>query len=152
MASPKTQIRNFFPKLSPTQFKITSDCDAFYNCIGHAAEDDRYWWPVNEPAYYWPPGLPFEITLQNFIAAFALLGYEPCDSFQLEEGFEKVAIYVDAQGLPTHMARQLEDGTWTSKLGKIWDIKHRTLGGLSGPSPAYGDPKQAIRRPKKPAA
>jgi len=37
---------------------------------------------------------------------------------------EKVAIYADAAELVTHMARQIANGRWTSKLGASWDIEH----------------------------
>ena len=133
MASPKTQIRSKFPRLVPTQFKVTSEQDQCYNCVAYAAgENERFWWPVDQPPYFWPLGLPFEVTLENFVVAFATLGYAPCESFSAEAGIEKVAIYVDDLGIPTHMARQLDDGSWTSKLGCSWDIAHKTLAGLSG--------------------
>jgi hypothetical protein len=146
MASPKTKIRNIFPKLSAFDFKVTSPQDQNYNCIAWAAgEDDRFWWPL--PQYYWPPDLPLVDTIENFIEAFRTLGYELCESFQIEEGFEKVAIYVDHQtGRTKHMARQLPDGGWTSKLGREWDITHKTLVGLEGSE--YGRQAQALRRPK----
>ncbi len=44
--------------------------------------------------------------------------------------FEKIAIYVDTDGVPTHAARQLPDGSWTSKLGDWEDIQHQTLEAL----------------------
>lgn len=146
MASPKTIIRRLFPRLSTSDFEVTSDRDTNYNCIGWAAaEDDRFWWPMSQ--YYWPPGLPLEVTLNNFIDAFKTLDFELCESFQPEEGFEKVAIYIGQDGRPTHMARQLSDGSWTSKLGRLWDIAHKTLLCLVGDE--YGKPAQALRRPLK---
>jgi hypothetical protein len=146
MASPKTLIRNEFPKLAPTQFKVTSPQTPDYNCIGHAAgEDDRFWWPWGKPPYYWPPDLPLDLTVPNFVAAYEKLGYVKCDSYAVEEGFEKVVLYADDQGLPTHAARQLKNGNWTSKLGPDWDIEHKNLAGLSGK--LYGNPVQALRRP-----
>ena len=148
MASPKTTIRQIFPKLSPTDFAVTSDRDQTYNCIGWAAEEnDRFWWPVpGSSIYYWPPGLRFDESPANFVEAFKTRGYEPCDSFQLEDGYEKLAIYADKNGKTKHMARQLLDGTWTSKLGSDWDINHKTLVGLEGID--YGAPAQALRRPR----
>lgn len=145
MASPKTQIRRTFPKLSLTDLKVTSPPDLTYNCIAWAAgEEDRFWWP--SPQSYWPTGLPLITNLKNFIDAFSTLGYTPCDSFHLEDGFEKVAIYIDPQtSHPKHMARQLPNGTWTSKLGPQWDIQHKTLIGLEGIE--YGQPVRALRRP-----
>src|SRR6266436_5637431 len=77
-------------------------------------------------------GIPREVTLHAFVAAYRTLGYEPCASWELESGFQKVAIFTDNQGRPTHAARQLESGSWTSKLGQQHDIRHDDLEGVSG--------------------
>jgi hypothetical protein len=58
-----------------------------------------------------------------FRDAFATLGYVVCDDDQLEAGYEKVALFALA-GVPKHAARQLPNGCWTSKLGRIEDIEH----------------------------
>jgi hypothetical protein len=55
---------------------------------------------------------------------------------------------VDAQGSPTHAARQLDNGRWTSKLGELEDIEH-SLRDLEGA--AYGTVVQVMKRPR-PAA
>ena len=67
-------------------------------------------------------------TVEAFVSAYATLGYAKCEesSAVLEAGFEKVAIYVDANGVPTHAAKQLPNGAWTSKLGEWEDIRHAT--------------------------
>jgi len=70
-----------------------------------------------------------------FIAAFQGLGYRVCDNSRIELGFEKVALY-ELLGSPKHMARQLHDGTWTSKCGGSEDITHYTLDALD--SNSYG--------------
>ena len=70
--------------------------------------------------------------MDSFIRAYALQGYSVCASADYEEGFEKIAIYADSQGKPTHAARQLSTGHWTSKLGGLEDIEHFTLEGLNG--------------------
>ncbi|MEH2465522.1 DUF7689 domain-containing protein [Nostoc sp.] len=67
-----------------------------------------------------------------------MLGYEVCQSDVLEEGFQKIAIYTDSNKVPTHIARQLPTGKWTSKLGSLEDIEHNNLQGLTG-NPAYGE-------------
>jgi hypothetical protein len=64
------------------------------------------------------------------VEASRSLGYEPCVSPDLEMGVEKVALYV-TNGQPSHAARQLADGGWTSKCGGLEDIRH-TLEGLVG--------------------
>ncbi len=66
------------------------------------------------------------------MAAFATLGYEQCADSNLEPEIEKVAIYADADGFPTHMALQLPSGLWASKLGDLEDIEHATLDQLNG--------------------
>lgn len=74
--------------------------------------------------------------------------YKVCDDGQPEPGVEKLAIYVDDNDVPQHVARQLPDGNWTSKLGKGEDIQHNSLDSLEGD--LYG--KVAIfmmRRPSR---
>ena len=78
-----------------------------------------------------------------FVQAFATIGYSPCPDGSLEAGWEKVALYATDEG-PTHAARQLPTGRWTSKLGPDDDIEH-ALEGLCGP--AYGSVVQFLRRP-----
>jgi hypothetical protein len=56
--------------------------------------------------------------MSAFIQAYKSLGYELCDNSELEAGFEKIAIYATSDGEPTHAARQLSVGLWTSKLGR----------------------------------
>jgi len=44
------------------------------------------------------------------------------------------------------MARQIESGAWTSKLGQDHDIEHETLDTIAGP--VYGDAVKIFRRAK----
>ena len=135
-----------FPNLDVTGYRITSPASSHYNCIAWSAHDDTaWWWPDPFSLYYWPETVPRLETLAAFIAAYGTRGYEPCDNESLEAGFEKVAIYVDANGTPTHTARQLSSGRWTSKLGRQEDIEHHTLAGLTGTT--YGHVAQFLRRP-----
>jgi hypothetical protein len=66
-----------------------------------------------------------------------------CDTEVLEAGFEKIALFADAQGNPRHGARQLATGLWTSKLGKAEDIEHQ-LHDLEGT--AYGSVVLVMKR------
>ena len=136
----------YFPRLRYEPFEVKSPRTIQYNCIGWAIGDDQnVWWPGGK---YWPDGVRPDDSVTAFLAAFATLGYERCDSADLEPGFEKVVLYVDEQhGRVTHAARQLADGRWTSKLGQQWDINH-SLEGVCGPDPAYGRVAQIMRRPK----
>lgn len=126
-----------FPLLDETNHRPTSPITPDYNCIAWAAEeDDRWWWPGPVEVTYWPDGVPRAPTQEAFILAFQSLGYSVCGSGAVENGFDKVVLYLDCNNLPTHMARQLPDGTWTSKLGQSIDINHFTVDAISGP--AYG--------------
>lgn len=132
-----------FTKLKDEQYLVTSDSTDEYNCIAWAANDtERWWWP--HPDAYWPTNLPRVETLENFIRAFQTFGYERCEGGVLEAGYTKVAIYLNAQGRPTHMARQLPPGKWTSKLGEAWDIEHQTVQGIEGN--AYGQIGQYLKK------
>jgi hypothetical protein len=134
-----------FPNLNATNHEVTSPPTSEYNCIAWAAEDDeRWWWPIPESVTYWPKGVPRATTQEAFIGAFATLGYAPCDSGELEHGFDKVVLYADTNNVPTHMARQLQDGAWTSKLGKSNDISHSTPDVVDGP--LYGRAQVFLKR------
>jgi hypothetical protein len=79
------------------------------------------------------------------VEAYRSVGYEECDTPALEAGFEKIVLYADSDDTPTHAARQLTDGRWTSKLGDFEDIEHLNLECLNGE--LYGEPVTYLRRP-----
>lgn len=137
-------IERAFPRLVSDNYSETSPPDLLYNCVGWTAGDvSRWWWP--DDASFWPEVSRREWSLDGFVEAFATLGYEPCESDELEAGFEKVAIYLREDGRPTHMARQLPSGRWTSKLGESEDIEHASVRGLEGE--IYGRCERILRRP-----
>jgi hypothetical protein len=139
---------NQLPNLTDSNSKQTSPATEQYNCIAWAAGDNTKWWQPTEgvPFYkpYWPPGVPREVTVNAFVTAFNLLGYEVCGTFELEDNYLKVVLYAK-DGTPTHMARQLSDGRWASKLGPLQDIEHLNLNDVSGPT--YGAPYIFFRKP-----
>src|SRR5436305_13703521 len=127
----RPHLERFFPNLQHSEYSVESEPTDIYNCIAWAAAvADRWWWPGEAEDSYWPLE-PEPASLTTFIRAFASLGYEACPDSSLEVGFEKVAIYAEPTGAPTHMARQLRSGMWTSKCGGLEDIAH-TLEGLEG--------------------
>lgn len=143
------------PNLNDQTGRITSPISNRYNCIAWAAGDaTRWWWPdpvrIALKLYFWPPGVPVELTFDAFLQAFGTLGFEECSDGNPETGFEKIAIYgrqKNQSGLvePTHAALQLKNGGWTSKLGQAEDVQHNELDGVSGPT--YGAPVRFMRRP-----
>lgn len=64
---------------------------------------------------------------------YELLGFQVCDTSDLEPDTVKIAIYVDRDALPSHVARQTRQRTWKSKLGiRGHDIEHASLELLEG--------------------
>ena len=57
---------------------------------------------------------------------------------------ECVAVYAKA-GVPTHVAKRLPDGRWSSKLGGNVLVTHATPHGVEGP--LYGDVVRYLSRP-----
>ena len=140
-----SHIETLFPGLAATGYQETSPATPEYNCIAWAAAtEEDWWWPDAFGEYYWPSGVPRVETIEAFITAYSLLGYTPCETADLEHEYEKIALYIDPQGIPTHAARQLPSGKWTSKLGQMEDIEHNTLDGLNGS--IYGKVGQILKR------
>ncbi len=138
-------LEDLFPRLHAGDYQFTSPPSQRYNCIAWAAGDtSKWWWPAADVRFYWPPTAPRVETLEAFEAAFAALGYSTCESEDLESGFEKIALFADPLQLPTHAARQLVSGRWTSKLGELEDIEHR-LHDLEGT--VYGTVVRCLKRP-----
>jgi hypothetical protein len=138
----KEKIEWKFPLLLVSGYAITSPDTKDYNCFAWAAHDVENWWSHSR---HWPAGIAREHTVEAYMAALATVGYTPCDDGKLEDGYEKIAIYL-GDGRPKHAARQMESGRWTSKLGPWEDIEHQ-LDGLAGGD--YGDVSIFMRRPRR---
>lgn len=138
-------INAIFPNIG--DYSVESPRSAAYNCIAWAGGDSqRFWWPDADGKAYWPSSVPREPTVDAFLEAFRGIGYEQCDDGAPEDGVEKIAIYSTRAGEPTHAARQLESGKWTSKLGLAEDIEHERPEGLEGSK--YGTVHTYMGRPR----
>ncbi len=139
------ESRQSFPNLTHKNHSITSPASDNYNCIAWAFEvTDRWMWPGDLDSY-WPSGVSGRDKLETIIQLYLDEGYEKCESGEREEGYKKVAIYMN-QDDPTHAALQLDSGHWTSKLGGWEDIEHDTLEALEGES--YGQAIIFLRKPR----
>lgn len=133
-----------FPNSTKDPFWATSPQTPIYNCIAWAFGDNtRWYWPDPKNTYYWPPEIPRVITLNAFIQLYKLVGYSECENGLHEDGYEKIAIFCDSNGSPTHAARQLKNGLWTSKLGGHIDVSH-TIESMEGGD--YGNVSQFMKR------
>ena len=128
----KNEIERFFTNLRISGYSITSPATPEYNCIAWAAGETESWWePDPLSLYYWPSNTPRQYTAEAYIKAYG-----------------KIAIYIDSHGKPTHAARQLSSGIWTSKLGQLEDIEHSKLDDITGSQ--YGSVGVILKRLKKP--
>lgn len=128
----RAEVIERFPGLGRGHFRFTSPVDPSYNCFAFAVhETHRCWDPQPYGNLFWPEGVAQAPTLAAFVAAYATCGFELVPGPELVPGVEKIAIYVDSDGVVSHVARQLGSGQWTSKLGPKEDIVHE-LAGLEG--------------------
>lgn len=134
-----------FPKLTKGNNDVTSDDDAFYNCIAFAVGvTDRKFWPIYPPDYAWPSDLPAAVTVDNFLRFFSEKhGFAVCDNDVFDARLEKIALYTDRNGKPTHAARLIGPSRWASKLGDWYDIEHEK-DAISGGH--YGQMKMFLSR------
>lgn len=117
-----------FPDLDPALVQITSPIAPAYNCIAYAVGDlRRWWWPDPDRTCYWPPNVLRAVHLSAFQQAFESLGFRLTADKSAEPEYEKLAMFAK-QAIPTHAARQLRNGLWSSKLGSREDISHNLEG------------------------
>lgn len=147
MAIYDPDLETWFPHLKRGDYKVTSPIDKKYNCIAWVAENNtKFWWPDKMLTGYWPTDVPREETLKAFVQLYEKMGYKICSNHNFERGFEKIAIFINQTGIPTHAARQLPSGKWTSKLGEHKDIEH-SLEALIGQE--YGWIGAVLKKPTK---
>jgi hypothetical protein len=133
-----------FPQLDRNVLVISSPQTPKYNCIAFAAgETHRWWWPDQLRVCYWPRVAPRSEAIPAFQAAFESIGYRLSSGTNLEDDVEKIAFF-HMNGRPTHAARQLRNGLWTSKIGRSFDIVH-DIEGMEGQE--YGAIALIMERP-----
>jgi hypothetical protein len=126
----RDQLEQIFPNLKNTQYDPESPRDKKYNCFAWAMGKSDLWWEplfFPRPGYYWPRA-PEGYGLDEYLEALRVIGYSECNGPEMEDGYQRIAIYVDSAGSFRHIARQLPDGQWTSKCGPGPDIVHELAG------------------------
>ena len=150
MPSPSSWLPADFPNLDATNHAVTSGPTRRYNCFAWTAGvTNRRWEPDPQGQYYWPPNAPRQYTTDAFVRAYEAVGFGLCFSGALEDGIEKMAIFVESRNgilVPTHAALQLASGAWTSKLGDLEDISHATEASVTGG--VYGRVYCYLKRPR----
>jgi hypothetical protein len=140
-----------FPNSFQYPFQPTSQQTWDYNCIAWAyGVNNKWFWPLPPPPnspitkWFWPPNIPSVVNINSFIKLFESIGYEICADELLEEGYLKIAIY-EINNTPTHAAKQLPNGLWSSKLGPNVDVSHTIE--TTKNSSVYGNVSVFMRRP-----
>ena len=122
--------RRSFPRLGGN-FEVLAPRTKVYNCIAWSIGITNRW--------VWPG-----YTISAFDQLYGSYGYRRISTkdYRLQPGVQKIVlygrVYKNGRIKCTHGARQLADGTWTSKLGKLPLIRHMSPDALNGPS--YGRP------------
>jgi len=122
-------VEEFAPRLVGN-YRRTSDPTINYNCLAWAVENNEKWFDPQPfcAGYFWPKGVPREWNMVNTLRVLEVYGYtEQVENGDLTEGMIKIAVYEDDDGTPTHFARQLANGHWTSKAGELIDFEHDNL-------------------------
>ena len=123
------ELERVLPGLRDSAYAVTSEATERYNCIAWALGETSDWWaPVDLPDFFWPAGfdrvsIDEVVTLDMVSRLFDAYGFERCADGSPEEGAEKIALFGDGDKF-LHVARQLPNGRWTSKLGQDRDIEH----------------------------
>lgn len=130
MSAARDALYAQFPRLTPYNHRITSP-PAKYNCVAWLERDLNKWW---EPGFFWPEGIdePYgDEDLDAYVELFRSLGFELCDSADLEDGYLKIAVYTEGDRFH-HVAKQLPSGAWSSKAGPLHDLRHDDLDVMEG--------------------
>jgi hypothetical protein len=124
-----------FPQLKG-DYEVLRPHSRRYNCISWSLGISVQWiWPGDD--------------IEKFDQLNGRYRYKRLGRLDLSHrpGTEKIALYAISQNgrlAVTHQARQMADGTWTSKLGQLPLIRHRTATAIDNAS--YGRPVAVYAR------
>ena len=148
------ELEEKFPKLRAGGYSITSAKDKKYNAVAFAVGNltrNWNWMPYPTGGYYWPPDIKGDDEISHWTQVFIIHGYSICEKGDFEDGVEKIALYIDPDGTPTHVAKQdVPSKKWISKLGGGYDILHDAFELLEGyEEHEYGTAVRFMARPHK---
>lgn len=140
------RIKSLCPSITQNDYQVTSKATNLYNCVAWVLDDEARWWePVVGGGYYWPSSAELgDYSIQAYTRMFEEQGFLVCGHLSVEDGFEKIALYANADGEFTHVASQRISGRWSSKLGDWEDIEHEDLAVLEGGP--YGSARTVMSR------
>lgn len=157
--TPRSHIEHWFPNAASTDvLEVSSPKDLCYNCVAWSLGIDTHWVEpyldyglAVAPWAVWPNKDDRGSSIEIYVKMFRGEGFVKAAKANLEPGFDKIVIYWDeATKSFTHVARQMDNGQWWSKLGRESDVKHKspdTLGPTGSPA-GYGKVWGYMKRPK----
>ena len=117
--------------MNRNNYEPRSDEDFNYNCLAFALGDTSNWWePPGQFGFYWPPGLPDDLSVGTAIRIIKLHGFVRDLEPNIAPEADAIAIYANGDEW-THFAK-FHNGVWLSKLGIDHDIEHSSLEVLEG--------------------
>lgn len=132
------QKQKFYPNLFVDSYHKTSEETKDYNCVAWilGKQDESVDLCLDDEG---EPIPDFDPTPAPYIEYFKKFGFILYEEAGLIEGIEKIALYQGREDYFEHVAKQLPNGNWTSKVGEFEDIEHYTLEALNNPT-NYGHP------------
>lgn len=124
-----------FPDLCSDTSRLLSPSNSYYNCVAFAFDDTyNWWWPST--SHYWPMPYKSDCVNESFHNLFATLKAEKISNLNNIERIKKeyaiIALYIKENGY-THIARyNFGLSGWSSKLGSMGCIFHKTVEELEG--------------------
>ena len=77
-----------------------------------------WWWPTAASAKN-------GFSIDRFVEALSVVGFEPCIDCDWQEEYEKIAIYADEESREfKHVCLLIAPGRWRSKWGRLSDFSH----------------------------
>lgn len=158
--TPRAHIEHWFPNaVAQKALEITSPKDLCYNCVAWSLGIDSHWvepYLSNgikvEPWAVWPNTDDVGHDIDTYVKMYRGEGFVKAARGNLEAGFDKIVIYWNETSKTfNHVARQMEDGQWWSKLGRASDVQHakpNTLGPAGSPGD-YGEVWGYMKRAKR---
>lgn len=146
--SRKDELEKKFPGLGGTPWAIKSRRTKRYNCLAWAAREKHRRWDFAKGAY-WPPGVKRASGIAYLVGAFQAEGFSVCnenDCQAYDSTADSIVVY-EMNRIGTHAARLLANGMWSSKLGDLEDVQHKTPEDISGI--IYGNPIVYMKRKRK---
>lgn len=143
--SRRDEIEQLFPKLHGTPWEIKSRKTRRYNCLAWAAREKHRRWDFTKGAH-WPPGVKRASGIAYLVGAFQAEGFSVCnesDCRKYDSTADSIVVY-EMNRIGMHAARLLANGMWSSKLGDVEDVQHKTPEDISGTT--YGNPIVYMKR------